>query len=236
MRIPIGIAALVVMSTLSAASVNDENEPRPNILFMIADDLGWDDICANQRLLGEPCDIHTPEIDKLAGRGVRLMRHYTEPWCLPSRSSLLTGLSPARMAVNFVSMDVKETTLLFGQGPRSTKDTPFLGLATHLRDAGYFTAWVGKWHSVGRPDKFGFQHCFGSIFGAINDFYRPSLIRFSSFDSNKLKEGPKPLQGYATKLEADEVVALINSDAWSPKERPFFIYLAFHAPRKYFSK
>jgi len=65
----------------------------------------WDDVCANQALNGRPrCNIYTPALDALAASGMRLMRHYTEPWCLPSRSSLLTGIAPARLGVNFVNM------------------------------------------------------------------------------------------------------------------------------------
>lgn len=54
----------------------------------------------------------------------------------------------------------------------------YVGLATHLRAAGYTTAWVGKWHSVGLPHSMGFQHRFGSLFGQLKDYYKPSLVRY----------------------------------------------------------
>ena len=69
----------------------------------------WDDVCTNQALGGSKCNIFTPSLDALAAKGVRLMRHYTEPWCLPSRSALLTGLAPARLGVNFVNL-VRKTS------------------------------------------------------------------------------------------------------------------------------
>ena len=69
--------------------------PPPNIIFMLADDLGWDDIHVGLTRSSRFQHI-TPELSRFARMGTRLLRHYTEPWCLPSRSALLTGISPAR--------------------------------------------------------------------------------------------------------------------------------------------
>jgi arylsulfatase A-like enzyme len=80
---------------------------------------------------------------------------------------------------------VRETQLLFGHGPHpppQAEAARFTGLATHLEAAGYATAWVGKWHSVGSPAAMGFAHRFGSLFGQLHDFYAPSLRRYPPRD------------------------------------------------------
>ena len=85
------VAAAGALCAIAAATT------KPNIIFMMADDLGWDDITFGDKSSRKSRFVHnTPTLSSLAFRGVRLMKHYTEPWCLPSRSALLTGMSPAR--------------------------------------------------------------------------------------------------------------------------------------------
>jgi len=233
--------AIIAISYCAALSIDEEKYnavgSRPNILLMVADDLGWADVCINQ---DAPCNIKTPTLDGLARSGVRIMRHYTEPWCLPSRSALLTGLAPARMAVNFVHLDTLQANLLLQEQTKHIR-----GLARALDSAGYFTAWIGKWHALGNPRAFGFNHCFGSLAGQVGDFFRPSLIRYpnrklASEYSNftELVKAGETVQGYATELEAQEAHNLIirlnphgkKDKRWEFPDRPFFIYLAWHAP------
>ena len=264
---------------------------RPNILLMVADDLGWSDVCMNQ--VG-PCDIHTPHLDGLARGGVRLMRHYAEPWCLPSRMALLTGRDPAKLGANFVNVAAEDVEALggglrgrpsSGGGGDSGKNgndgggagAAAQGLAAHLAAANYFTAWVGKWHTVGDPAAHGFSYRFGSTGGQLKDYFRPGLCRYpellphgnrsrvaashdrhhhrartplaasasaaaasssaavaAAMDPQRPVAQVEVAQGYATDLEAAEVERLVRSKGtrWLPGERPFFIYLAWHAPRK----
>ena len=111
----------------------------PNVLYILADDLGWGDVSCH----GSP--IRTPNIDRLVQGGVELTQHYVCPMCTPTRTSLLTGRHPGRF------------------GPHATvpSNAPVLPdgyptLATVLRDAGYDTGLFGKWH-LGSAPQFGPQ-------------------------------------------------------------------------------
>ena len=109
----------------------------PNVLFVLADDLGWGDVSCHGSL------IRTPNVDRLMSQGIELGQHYVQPMCTPTRASLLTGRYPSRF------------------GPLSTfpSNRPVLPngyqtLASVLRDGGYDTGLFGKWH-LGSSPRFG---------------------------------------------------------------------------------
>jgi arylsulfatase A-like enzyme len=207
----------LLFATLFAISSPAENAaPRPNIVFLLIDDLGRTDV----GFMG--CkDIQTPNIDKLAQGGAILDAHYVQPVCSPTRAALMTGRYATRTGVYTVvrphakwGLPVTERTL-----------------ANALRDAGYETAITGKWH-LGEfdpayvPTARGFDHQYGHYFGAL-DYY--THIRDGSHDwyrdDKELKE-----EGYSTHLVAREACRLI---AEKDKAKPLFLYVPFngvHSP------
>jgi len=190
---------------------------KPNIVFLLADDLGFRDVGF--------CDgsIKTPNIDKLAAAGTRLDQFYVQPVCSPTRSSLMTGRYPMRygLQVGVVrpwaqhGLPLEERTL-----------------AEALKETGYTTAICGKWH-LGHldhrylPTARGFDHQYGHYNGALDYF---THIRDKGLDWNR---DDKPLreEGYATNLLADESVRLIEQHNVS---RPLFLYVPFNAPHSPF--
>lgn len=196
---------------------------RPNILFILADDLGWRDLgCYGERR------IRTPQIDRLAGQGVRLLQAYANSCvCTPSRVSLMTGRYPHRLAVG------KDDVL-----GRSAEGSDRLGLppdhptlASLLRGAGYRTALVGKWH-LGFPPHFGplksgYERFYGIHAGGADYFtHRTSVGPGPSglFDQTM----PVDRQGYLTALLADRAVDELTQAA--AERRPFLLSLHFTAP------
>jgi arylsulfatase A-like enzyme len=221
--------ALAVM-----ASCAPEAHPRPNVLVILADDLGFGDLGVYGRR-----DAGTPHIDDLAAEGVRFTRHYADSSCAPARAALLTGRHPARFGFR-----------PRGRGLRAETTT----LAELLRDHGYETRHLGKWHLGGTgiwgldaspasalPSGHGFNHWFG--------FLDPRLLRGPRFDLKSPSPEPdryglgrysRPFllgshapaayqNGHLTDLLTEHAVEFIRS---SP-EGPWFLnlwYLAPHGP------
>ena len=189
---------------------------RPNILFILADDLGWGDVGYHGS------NIRTPNIDRLVETGVELDRHYVQPMCTPTRAALLTGRYPSRF------------------GPHATvpSNHPVLAdgyetLASTLRNAGYDTGLFGKWHLGSSPkyapNEFGFDWSYGSLAGGVDPY------------NHRYKAGPysrtwhrngKPVdeRGHVTDLIVSEAVEWIES-----RRNPWFCYVPFtavHVPVK----
>lgn len=196
----------------SAGAGAGEKRP-PNIVILLADDLGWNDVGYH----GAP--IETPHIDALAREGVELDRFYSQPICTPTRAALLTGRSPLRSGLVF---GVIREWDYFGlpAGERLLSET--------LREAGYQTAIVGKWH-LGHaheghtPNRRGFDHYYGHLLGDI-DYYTHS--RYGGIDWQRNGETLHE-EGYSTDLLGAEAARVIaNRD---PK-KPLFLYVPFNAP------
>lgn len=186
---------------------------RPNIVLLLADDLGWADVGFNGP------DIKTPNIDRLASQGARLNDFYMMPLCSPSRSAVLTGRYPIRFGMQ---VDVVRPWARFGL-PLAERTLP-----QALDEAGYRTAIVGKWH-LGHfarqylPMERGFAEQYGHYNGAIDYF---THRRDGGLDWHR-NEKTSQDEGYSTRLLADESVRFINSQDGA---RPFFLYAAFNAP------
>jgi arylsulfatase A-like enzyme len=190
---------------------------KPNIVFILADDLGWKDVGYHGG------DIKTPNIDKLASEGTRLDQFYVQPVCSPTRSSLMTGRYPMRygLQVGVVRPWAKHGLPLEERT-----------LAQALKEAGYTTAICGKWHlghlnSQYLPTSRGFDHQYGHYNGALDYF---THIRDGGLDWHR-DDQPLREQGYTTNLIADESVRLVEQHDVS---RPLFLYIPFNAPHSPF--
>ena len=212
----LSVGALSIVASQRMA-VARKSRSQPNIVFLLADDLGFKDVGYRGG------NIKTPNIDKLASAGTRLEQFYVQPVCSPTRSSLLTGRYPMRygLQVGVVrpwarhGLPLEERTL-----------------AQALKEAGYTTAICGKWHlghlnSKYLPTSRGFDHQYGHYNGALDYF---THIRDKGLDWHRNDE-PLREEGYTTNLIADESVRLIKQHDTS---RPLFLYVPFNAPHSPF--
>jgi arylsulfatase A-like enzyme len=203
---------------LTSKSVFAQNPAsRPNIVYIVADDLGWKDVGFHGS------DIKTPNIDKLAEGGARLEQFYVQPMCTPTRAALLTGRYPFRYGL--------QTLVIPTPGKYGLPTDEWL-LPQALKAAGYQTVMVGKWH-LGHADRKywprqrGFDYHYGSMVGEIDYFthsagHSADGVKDWYRDNRPLKE-----TGYVTKLWGDDAVAQINAHDTAT---PMFLYLAFTAP------
>lgn len=189
--------------------------PRPNIVFIMADDLGWADVAFHGG------NAPTPNLDRLAKNSLELDQHYVAPVCSPTRSGLMTGRCWSRFGVtaptNTLALPMDTVTL-----PRA------------LKSVGYDTCLIGKWHLGSLPEwgpnHFGFDHSYGSLAGGIspwNHFYKKGPYTVTWHRDEKLIEET----GHVTDLLTNEAVKWIESRG----EAPFFLYVpytAVHLPIK----
>jgi len=187
-----------------------ENAPskQPNIVFIIADDMGWADVGYHNP------ELKTPNLDRLAKEGVRFTHHYACPTCTPTRVGVMTGHYPSRYGV---------TGPDYGQIFREDTVT----LASALSHAGYFTAISGKWHMGSPPDwtpmKYGFDSSYGYFHGQIDPYTHLYKTGVKSWHKNDRYIEEK---GHATDLITDEAVRVIEQD----RNKPFFLYVAYSVP------
>jgi len=184
----------------------------PNIVVLIADDMGWGDVGFNGS------EIRTPEIDRLAAEGMRLNRFYVQAVCSPTRATFLTGRSPLSTSVSSPFDPWFERGL-----PTDEKLMP-----EYLREAGYQTHAVGKWHlgsneSIYHPLNHGFDTFYGSLHGYLN---HESHTMAGRVDWQRNGETVFEV-GHVTDLIADEAVRHIQE---RDPDRPIFLYITFTAP------
>ncbi len=193
---------------------------RPNILLVMADDLGYSDLgCYG----GE---IRTPNLDGLAKDGLRFTQFYNGTRCCPTRASLMTGLYPHQAGVGGMTVD------LGVPGYRGTLQPNTVTVAEVLKAAGYRTLMCGKWHLATGPNRAptpvdrGFDDYFGMIEG-FRDFWDPKgYVRLPSGRPARTY----PAGGfYATDAFTDHALDFL-ADARKTPDRPFFLYLAYSAP------
>lgn len=199
-------AVLVVIFGILPALWAPAAEParKPNILFIVGDDLGYADVGF------QGCkDIATPHLDSLAASGVRFTSGYVSgPYCSPTRAGLLTGRYQSRFGHEF--------NPAAGQGLPLTETT----LATRLKRAGYATGLVGKWHLGARPEfrptRRGFDEFYGFLAGAHSYVQATGILR---------GDEQVPELDYTTDAFGREAVAFIQRH----RGEPWFLYLAFNA-------
>ncbi|MCX6316186.1 MAG: sulfatase-like hydrolase/transferase [Bacteroidetes bacterium] len=193
-------------------------QQKPNIIYIMADDLGYADLSCYGRK-----EYSTPHLDHLAEQGVKLMNAYAgAPLCTPTRTSFMTGRYPARTPVGLME------PLRWGHKDSIVGLTPdYTSLPTLLRKAGYETYLVGKWH-LGydpkySPNKNGFDYFFGFNAGGIDYVSHKNPKGIPDLYEN---ETPVIRNGYLTDIWADKVVSLIRQT----HQRPFFLSVQFNAP------
>lgn len=214
---------LVAASAMSAAMpgilrAGETNAKRPNILIILADDMGFSDIgCYG----GE---IATPNLDWLAGNGLRFRQFYNSARCCPTRACLLTGLYPQQAGVGHMVEDKGKP------GYRGFLNDSCVTIAEALKPAGYHPLMVGKWH-VGSdrphwPTDRGFERHWGLVSGASN-YYKLDKGRVFADDDKSIDPTTEP-GFYMT--EAFSTRAMKWVDEYAGKADPFLMYLAYTSP------
>jgi arylsulfatase A-like enzyme len=223
-------APLLLM--LGAAQVHAQEAPRqPNILVIVADDLGFSDLGA---FGGE---IDTPNLDALALSGLRLTGFHTEPACAPTRASLLTGSDNHRVGLG----NMPESMAPNQKGKRSYEGylrADSATLAERLAVAGYRTLFSGKWHLGVTPDQDpharGFQHSFAMLDCCHNHFglnISPDRTKMFGYSRDGQTVTSLPASFYSSDYFADQLIDQMRGSASGGDHgKPFFAYLAFTAP------
>ena len=203
---------------------------RPNILLIVADDLGWSDLGA---FGGE---IDTPHLDALAYSGVRFTNFHTAPVCAPTRAMLMTGADHHEVGLGVMHETI--TPRHRGKpGHEGHLNERAHTIATRLRDGGYRTLMAGKWHlgrdEVDSPLGQGFEHSFALLGGEHNHYGADQTeAAGGAHGPTRYREGPSltafPEGAYSSDYFADRLIGFLEAGQADP--RPFFAYLPFTAP------
>jgi arylsulfatase A len=213
--------ALLILTILSFGFIfscaADEAASRPNVVVILADDLGYGDLAC----YGHP-KVKTPHIDRFAAEGLKLTSCYAAAAnCSPARTGLMTGRTPTRVGVYnwipmFCPMHVRRSEIT---------------VATLLRNSGYDTCHSGKWHLNGdfnlpsqpQPWDHGFNHWFSTQNNALPNHRNPN-----NFVRNGQPAGQ--LEGYSADLVTDEAAVWLEKKR--DKSKPFFLYACYHEPHE----
>ena len=202
------VVTLLAGMALNVPSAFSTESKKPNIIFIFADDLGYSDLgCYGSKL------NRTPNLDKLANQGVRFTDCYAAAnVCSPSRVALMTGRYPIRSGLVNVLHPWQST------GIDSTEVT----MPEMLREAGYYTGMVGKWHLGHHKEHLPLQHGFQEYFGIpySNDMKPCIYMRGNEVESTEVD------QSQLTKTYTKEALRFIGEN----RDRPFFLYLAHNMP------
>ena len=226
----LALLLLPILCAVSSSPVRAQDEPpsRPDVVIILADDMGFSDIGAYG---GE---ILTPALDRLAADGVRFSQFYNAGRCVPTRAALLTGLYPHQAGLGLMEQDKGDPAYRGDLGDAAVT------IAEVLRTSGYGTYMAGKWHVTSQigpwvgdttraekrhwPLGCGFDRFYGTIFGA-GSYYDPvTLVE---------DEGPLPSpEGdyYYTNAISARAAGYITEHVQATPERPLFLYVAYTAP------
>lgn len=224
------VAFIAMVCGFFLASTVQAEEKRPNIIVMMADDMGWSDLgCFGS-------EINTPNLDSLAMQGVRFTQFYNTARCCPTRATLLTGLYAHQAGIGHMMEDRGFDAY------RGDLNRKSVTIAEVLKTAGYRTYMAGKWHVTkkispsGEADKHnwplqrGFDRFYGTIHGA-GSFYDPnSLARDNELISPYADAEYQPEQFYYTDAISDHAARFVREHAEKSQDQPFFMYVAFTAP------
>lgn len=206
---------VLFLALLARQCAASSAQTRPNLVFILADDLG------NADVGWHGSEIKTPHLDQLAASGAKLEHFYVLPVCTPTRAAFITGRYPIRYGLQ---LNVLREGSRYGL-PLAERTLPQV-----LREAGYTTALCGKWHlgdfdRAYWPNQRGFDHAYGPLGGVVDYVTHQSFGRGAKPDWYRNGE-PVQEAGYATNLLADEAAAVIRRQ---PANKPLFLYVAFTA-------
>ncbi len=187
---------------------------KPNIVHIVADDLGFKDVGFNGAT-----DIKTPNLDALAKGGAKFNQFYVQPMCTPTRAALMTGRYPFRYGL--------QTIVIPGPAGYGLDTSEYL-MPQCLKDAGYATAIIGKWHLGHADTKYwpkqrGFDYQYGAMIGELDYYTHSDAGVLDWFRDNK----PVHEEGYTTQLLGADAVKYISAQ---DAKKPFYLYLTFNAP------
>jgi arylsulfatase len=209
---------------LSAGSYPPQPDSRPNILLIVADDLGYADVGAYGS------DIRTPNIDALAAEGMLFTQFHTSPLCAPTRAMLLTGNNNHVAGVG--RMHAAGPIQVHLPGYETHLSNRIAPLPRLLKDAGYHTYTAGKWHLGNEkehsPTAAGFERSFNLMHGGGNHFNAVGLMEGGSLYREDGEAVPWPEGAYSTELYTDRLIQFI--DAGKGDGRPFFAFAAYTSP------
>jgi arylsulfatase A-like enzyme len=207
------IVCLILLLTALGNPAAQAAKP-PHIIHIVADDLGWKDVGFNGCT-----DIRTPNLDALAAGGAKFTQFYVQPMCTPTRAALMTGRYPFRYGL--------QTAVIPSVSAYGLDTTEWL-MPQCLKEAGYRTAIIGKWH-LGHADRKywprqrGFDYQYGAMIGELDYFTHEEHGVLDWYRDNE----PVREKGYTTELLGNDAVKLIEGQDPSV---PLYLYLAFNAP------
>ncbi|WP_174614645.1 arylsulfatase [Virgibacillus ihumii] len=193
---------------------NNKKADKPNIILILADDLGFSDLgCYGS-------EINTPNLDKLGGEGLRFTQFYNSARCCPSRASLLTGVYPHQSGVGEMTEDKEHP------GYRGYLKDESVTLAEVLGNGGYHTYLAGKWH-VGKrgPIERGFDDFYGMLGGFGSFWDKKNYVRLPE---DRPKRNYSDGEFYATDAITDHALDFIEESRGD--DNPYFLYLSYNAP------
>ncbi len=210
------------MASKAGGQASRKGGSRPNIVFILADDMGWADLSC----YGRP-DYKTPHLDKLASQGMRFTNAYSAaPVCTPTRVGFQTGRYPARLPVG-LEEPIHERSAIGERVKTTGIPRTHPTVSSLIKAAGYDTALIGKWHLGYWPDfgplHYGFDEFFGIMSGAVDHFTHKDMMK-----ELDLYEGRVPVEkvGYLTDLLTDRAVGYLKR----PHKNPFYLSLHYTAP------
>ncbi|MGB7160859.1 MAG: arylsulfatase [Tepidisphaeraceae bacterium] len=232
--IPLLAAALtftlsIRVSTGAADATAAEQSARPNIVVILADDMGYSDIgCYGS-------EISTPNIDRLATDGLRFTQFYNTARCCPTRASLLTGLYPHQAEMGWMAGRPTSTP-----GYRNELSKNAVTIAEALKPAGYASYMAGKWHVTSKlkpdspqdnwPRQRGFDRFYGTVQGG-GSYYDPAMLTRDNTPITPEGDGEyEPRRYYYTDAITDHSVRFITEHPSRAPASPFFLYVAYTAP------
>ena len=230
MKYPFSLLAALLLLSCESTPTTDPGKPtddRPNIVIILADDMGYSDIgCYG----GE---IATPNLDRLAADGLKFRHFYNAARCCPTRASLLTGQYPHVAGMGKMVSSVDSTPEAGPYQGYLREDVPTI--AEQLGAAGYRTYMSGKWHVGEKPEHWplqrGFDRYFGLISGASSYYtIRTDQDRERQMVLDSVRWTPPATGFYATDAYADFALEVLRDHDAQRDTQPFFLYLSFTAP------
>ena len=209
---------IVILLPLILFICSDAQSQRPNIIYIMTDDMGYGDLSGYGRK-----EYSTPNLDKLASEGIKFVNAYSAgPLCTPTRTAFMTGRYPARTPVGLIEpLTPTKRDSTFGL------TTEYPSIATLMKAVGYETALIGKWHlgflPKHSPVKNGFDYFFGIHSGAADYISHKGDGRTHDLYENDALVYP---EGYLTDLFSQKAVAFIKQQ----HNKPFFLTITYNAP------